>query len=58
MLEVLALGSIFKLHTNVKTCFIKEKGLFEEDYDEIKEMPIANMGLGCRCVDNVGSTFF
>jgi hypothetical protein len=58
MLEVLALGSIFKLHTNVKTCFIKEKRLFEKDYDEIKEMPIVNMGLGCRCVDSVGSTFF
>jgi hypothetical protein len=43
MFEVLALGSKFKLHTHVKTCFIEEKGLFEEGYDEIKEMPIANM---------------
>ncbi len=58
MLEVLVLGSMFKLHTHVKTCFIEEEGLFEKDYDEIKEMPIANMGLGCRCVDSVGSTFF
>jgi hypothetical protein len=58
MLDVLALGFMFKVHTHVKTYFIEEKGSFKEDYDEIKEMPVANMGLGCRCVDSVSSTFF
>jgi hypothetical protein len=35
MLEVPTLGFMLERHVHVKTCFIEEKELFEEDYDEI-----------------------
>jgi hypothetical protein len=35
MLEVPTLGFMLELHAHVKTYFIEEKELFEEDYDEI-----------------------
>jgi hypothetical protein len=34
----------------------RKRDCLKKDYDDIWEMPVANMGVGCGFVDSVGST--